>query len=307
MTEYVGCGHARELLEGLIDGELSMADQLAVESHLRWCRTCALRVDDLRLIGDSLRHGSEARPAAREIESSVTGIYDAVLTRVRAERAQSWRVRLRDSFSDMRLFWPALGASAAVAMCIMASASVLQATSVHRAESLASLITSLANPTPLRPAEQGFFGISMPRPNEADAERTSGALNAMPDDDVIYTVRTFVDRDGRVSNLELLLSGADMHKGPATHASHDRAVLDAIAQTRFDTAHTGYGQPLGFDMVWVIAKTTAVAPAIEPTVVVRAPVAKAEPPPVVQEPPPADATRSSTYRPFSRFLDSAAA
>ena len=48
MTQYVGCDHARTLLEGLIDGELSMADQLAVESHLRWCETCALRVSQWR-------------------------------------------------------------------------------------------------------------------------------------------------------------------------------------------------------------------------------------------------------------------
>ena len=40
-----------------------MADQLAVESHLRWCDTCALRVEDMRLIGASLRATSTARPA----------------------------------------------------------------------------------------------------------------------------------------------------------------------------------------------------------------------------------------------------
>lgn len=301
MTQYVGCEHAQDLLEGLVDGELSMPDQLAVESHLRWCRTCALRVEDMRLIGDSLRHGSEARPASREIEPRVSAIRDAVLARVRAERAESWGVRLRDSFSDMRLLWPALGASAAVAMCLAATASVLQATSVHRDESLASLITTLANPTPLRPAEQGFFGISIPRPNRADAERIGGALNAMPDDDVIYTVRPVVDRDGRVSNLELLLSGGDAHERSATHATHDRAVLDAIAQTRFDAATTARGGSAAFDMVWVIAKTTAVPAAAEPSVAVRPPVAKAEPAPAVHEPAPAEGTRSSTRRPFSRF------
>ena len=54
MTQYVGCDQARTLLEGLIDGELSMVDQLAVESHLRWCDTCALRVADMRVIGRKL-------------------------------------------------------------------------------------------------------------------------------------------------------------------------------------------------------------------------------------------------------------
>ena len=130
MTQYVGCEHARELLDGLIDGELSMADQLAVESHLRWCKTCALRVEDMRLIGMSLRNGSAAQYTVAEPALSV--INEGVLMRVSAEHAESWKARVRDTFSDMRLFWPAIGATVAVVFCITASASVLQATSVHR-------------------------------------------------------------------------------------------------------------------------------------------------------------------------------
>jgi hypothetical protein len=311
MTQYVGCDHARDLLEGLIDGELSMVDQLAVESHLRWCRTCALRIEDLRLIGESLREGSAAKHTGRETERTVIGISDAVLMRVRAERAQSWGVRFRDTFSDMRLFWPAIGATAAVAVCVMATAGVLQATSIHRDASLASLITTLANPAPLRPAENGFFGISIPRPNQADAERTGRTLDALPDDDVIYTVRTVVDGDGRVSNLEVLLSGGNTRKRRGAHAGHDRAVLDAIAQTRFAAAHTALGQPVAFDMVWVIAKTTAVVPAIVPAAPLVGPPTAVKvvdvPPPAAQEPVPAVNPRSSTHRPFSRLRRSATA
>ena len=283
MIDYVGCDRARELLEGLIDGELSMADQLAVESHLRWCSPCALRVQDMRLIGASLRDGSAEQYAVAE--PAVTALADAVLMRVRAERAQSWPVRVRETFSDMRLFWPALGATAAVALCVSVASSVLHATSVHRDQSLASVITTLSNPAPLKPAENGFFGISIPRPYEVDAERTGGTLDALPDDDVIYTVRTVLDQKGRVSYSEVLLSGGDSRERKAVHAGHDRAVLDAIAQTRFAAAHTALGQPVAFDMVWVIAKTTAipgpetVAQLARPAVTV--PVAKDEPKPAV--------------------------
>ena len=55
MIPYLGCEHARELLEGFVDGELVMADQVALESHLRWCRACAARVEDMRLIGAAMR------------------------------------------------------------------------------------------------------------------------------------------------------------------------------------------------------------------------------------------------------------
>jgi hypothetical protein len=184
-----------------------------------------------------------------------------------------------------------------VVFCITASASVLQATSVHRSESLASVITTLANPPLLKPAEQGFFGISIPRPYEDDAERTSGTLDALPDDDVIYTVRTVLDRQGRVSYSEVLLAGS----APLT--SRDRAVLDAIAQTRFAAAHTAMGQPVAFDMVWVIAKTTAVA---RPVVQAAAPAIEVTPPvkdvpePAVEEVPASDTPRSSTGQRYSR-------
>jgi hypothetical protein len=282
-------------LEGLVDGELSMTDQLAVESHLRWCRTCAMRVEDMRLIGTSLRNGSAARSAEAEVEPEIRAIHEAVLIRVHTEQAESWRARVRDTFSDMRLFWPAIGATVAVVFCVTASASVLHATSVRHEESLASLITNLANPAPLKPAENGFFGISIPRPYEDDAERTSGTLDAMTAEDVIYTVRFVVDHQGRVSYSELLLSGGDSRERSTLRAGQDRAVLDAIAQTRFAAAETAMGQPVAFDMVWVIAKTTAVAGPVEELAhpaPVAAPV-KTVRKPAVEEAPTPDSPRSS--------------
>ena len=108
MSQYVGCDRARTLLEGLIDGELSMADQLAVESHLRWCDTCALRVEDMRTIGASLRVNSASRPLAPVADESLTALTEGVLVRVRAERAQSWQSRVGEMVTDRLLLWPAL-------------------------------------------------------------------------------------------------------------------------------------------------------------------------------------------------------
>jgi hypothetical protein len=310
MSKYVGCDRARGLLEGLIDGELSMADQLAVESHLRWCRECAFRVEDMRLIGASLRDRSSSSHRDRHAQQAVAAIHEAVLMRVRAERDQSLRVRLREMFVDMRLLWPALGATAAVAVCVSVAFSVLQASAAQSPESLSALIADLSNPTPLRPADNGIFGISIPRPNEDDAERTSGTLDALPDDDVIYTIRTVVSRDGRVSNYEVLLFGGDGRARTAEHAGQERAVLDAVAQTRFAAAHTALGKPVAVDMVWVIAKTTAVAAApVEVQLaapVLQHPVVKDEPKPAVQEPATTDdRQRSSTGRAVPRLRRSA--
>ena len=146
MTQYVGCDRARTLLEGLIDGELSMPDQLAVESHLRWCDTCALRVEDMRLIGGSLRATSAARPAEGVDDGALTALTESLLVRVRAERALSFASRVREMVADSRLLWPALGATASVLLCVAAASSVLRASTIQEPDSLAAMISALGSP-----------------------------------------------------------------------------------------------------------------------------------------------------------------
>ena len=299
MTQYVGCEQARGLLDGLVDGELSMADQLAVESHLRWCRTCALRVEDMRLIGASLRIGSAAQVPDEHRDEAVAAITDAVLMRVRAEMDQSFAVRLREMFSDRRLLWPALGASAAVLLCVGVASSVLQASSAEQPQSLAAMIATLSDPgsdrNPLRPADNG---VSIPRIPRLDDGGAMEFEEALPDADEVYLVRTVVSRDGRVTNYELLLAGSDGSTPARARelAVQEKAVLDVIRQTRFTPAHTPLGQAVAVDMVWMIAKTTAVVlPTMSVDVSVMQERPKDAPKPAVQEPP-VEPVRSSTHQ-----------
>jgi len=262
MTQYVGCDHARTLLEGLIDGELSMADQLAVESHLRWCDTCALRVSDMRVIGLALRSQSASRMPADPDDASLTVLNDGLLVRLRAERAQAFPSRVREMFVDRRWLWPAVGATAAVFLCVAAAFSVLHASISHDPESLAAMISALGSPgTELRPLRPADNGITIPRLSEDEAQRAGDTLELMPEEDAIYTVRTTVGRDGSVANYEMLLSDEARprnRKAVARVAAQERAVLNAVRQTRFTPAQTPLGQAVAVDMVWVIAKTTAV-------------------------------------------------
>lgn len=305
MTQYVGCDHARPLLDGLIDGELSMAEQLAVESHLRWCRTCTLRLEDMRLIGSALRAGSAgAGPNRHADEAAVAAINEAVLMRVRAEHEQSFGVRLREMFADRRLLWPALGATVAVLVCVGVAVTVMQAASATKPESLAALIATLSKPgtehNPLRPSNtrdplrDERLGISIPRLTVGDAERTGGTLHAIPDEDLIYTIRTVVGRDGRVTSWVLL---ADGEKVGAEHRGHQRAVLDAVQQARFVPARTPLGEAVAVDMVWMLAKTTAViGPESVPAAAAARPRIKEGPKPAVEEPVAPVNQRSGTYR-----------
>jgi hypothetical protein len=259
MTQYVGCERARTLLDGLLDGELSMPDQLAVESHLRWCETCALRIEDMRTIGASLRERFASRPVVSD--ETLTTLNEGLLVRVRAERAQSFPSRIREMLSDRRLLWPALGATAAVVLCVTASVSVLHASKLEDPQSLAGMISALGSPgterNPLRPADNG---ISIPRMSNEEGSRAGYALEQISDEDFIYAFRTVVGRDGRPGNSEFLQSddaaGVDP-KALAQSAAQELAMLDVVRQARFKPAQTPMGQAVAVDMVLLFAKTTA--------------------------------------------------
>ena len=265
MTQYVGCDQARTLLDGLIDGELSMADQLAVESHLRWCETCALRVADMRTIGASLRAQSPVGPLTDTDDHSLTALTEGLLVRVRAERAQSLPSRFREAVTDRRFLWPALGATTAVLLCVTAATSVLRASTNWDPTSLAAMISALASPgteqRPLRPADNG---VSIPRLGDNQADGTGEMTELMPEDDVIMAVRTVIGRDGTPANPELLQSDDDIAVGGraaiARAAAQELAVLDAVRKMKFVPAHTPLGYPVAVDVVLLIAKTTVAAP-----------------------------------------------
>jgi hypothetical protein len=304
MIPYLGCEHARELLEGFVDGELPMADQVALESHLRWCRPCANRVEDMRLIGASMRLGSH--PPAPDDARALGVIQSGVLARIRAEREQSLTVKVRGMFDDMRLLWPAVGATAALVGCLIASLSVLQAATAENPESLAGLIDRLDRPsTPvLPPANPGSDQnpmrldgwLSFPRAMDG-----TFALDSMPEDEVAIALSAVVTREGRIATYDLLHSDV-----PATRRSRQddakevTAVLDAVKRTRFSPAEAAGGTKVAVNMVWLLVRTTArvsgavpthadVRPAPAPDVV--KPVETEEAPPSV---PSTDATASTS-------------
>ncbi len=146
MTPYVGCEYARERLEGLLDNELSVDEQVLVESHVRWCRTCADRIEDFQLIGTSIRVG----PPQCAYLAGGSGAERCLLAGADADagRARSgFACRMRELFTDMRLLWPAVGATMAVLVCLSVAIGVLKSTSSERPESLA---------TRLEATESGF-------------------------------------------------------------------------------------------------------------------------------------------------------
>lgn len=291
MIRYLDCETARPLLEAFVDDELPMEDQVAVESHLRWCPTCLACVEDLRLIGTSIRLGSADLTADEGGWHALEAVQADVLSRLGTERDQSFEVRVRTWFQDMRLLWPALGATAAVTVCLVGAMGVLHAAAEKHPHSLAGMIEYLAdpgsdvNPLPLDAR------ILAPR-----ALNAGPALDSIPQDEAAFALATTVTREGRISNYELRFTyglGADRAidasaaaapAGGAAGREHDlRAILDAVKSSRFEPAQAAGGEAVAVNMVWLVARTTVRARPLDIDARSIQPV-----PPPAQEAKPAD-------------------
>lgn len=259
MIPYLDCRAAQEMLEPFVDGELAVNDQVALESHLRWCRVCAARVEDMQLIGASLRVTSCALRAADEADDSLTSLQSDVLTRIQTEREQSMRTQMRGMCDDMRFFWPAVGASFALAACLFVAVTVVSLTADENPDSLAGMIQVLANPgsdqNPMR------LDGAMAAPPRALGDE---GLALLPGDDVVVALAAVVTREGRVSNYEVLFSerASVRRHDTAVERGGANSVFDAVMQSRFTPAQAVVdGAPVAVNMVWVLARTTVKAPA----------------------------------------------
>jgi anti-sigma factor RsiW len=258
MIPYLDCRAAQLLLEAFVDGELPVHDQVALESHLRWCSVCAARVEDMQVIGASLRVTSCALRTVDDTDDSLASVESEVLTRIQTEREQATWTQLRSMCSDLRFFWPAVGASLALVACLGVAAAVVSVTNAQKPDSLAGMIEMLANPgsdeNPMR-----LDGAMAAPPRALD----SAGLESVPDDDAVFALAAVVTREGRVSNYEVLFAerASVRRHDTAVQTGDVSSVVNAVKQSRFAPAQAVDGAPVAVNMVWVLARTTVKASA----------------------------------------------
>jgi putative zinc finger protein len=233
MIAYLGCEAAREMLEGFVDDELSVSQQVTLEAHLRWCDTCRARVEDVRLIGSALRTGS-AHPAIGTGEARALSVMQSqVLARIDAERDQSLRVRFRELFIDMRLLWPALGGTVALLGCLAGVTAVYSFARAERPDSLAALLSAL-------PAASTSQTLPSPPP------LPDPTTKLVPEGEAVFLLSAQVTHGGRVATYELLRS----EREPADEVT---ALVDALKYSRLAPARAAEGS---VNVVWLLAHTT---------------------------------------------------
>jgi Putative zinc-finger len=268
MMHAMRCESVQDRLEEFHDDELSIEERVGIQSHLRDCVTCSLVAAEFDELRHSLREAAWQLPDRDAPEAE--RLPRRVMERLRVEEQFSMRAELRSLFQDMHLVWAALGATAAMLFCLVGSISVLHAASQERPDSLAGLITFLANPGSNENPVRLDARMLAPR---SRADEGHVPLPPMPTDDAVFALSAVVTREGRVQNLELLQGDRPLdHKKVRPDVL--LAMLQAASRVEFEPAKsTPTGNPVAVSMVWLLANTTVKGSPTDDVILVRRPPA----------------------------------
>ena len=256
MIPVFGCETARDLLEPFIDGELNTSEQVAIQTHLRMCATCQARVADMSLIGWSIRSGPQTPVSTADV-NALAVVQSGVLARLKVEREQSLTRRFSEVLSDMRFLWPALGASVAVFLCLVAAGNIWRLTMERRPNSMAALLDTWGLPGTDHNPLLIDNAVSAPRVlNDGLAQ-----LHGSPEDEWSVTVRFVARKDGRVGPAEVVNSDFAPEANRSMLAE-GRDVLNAVKNWQLAPAQSRGGQPVAVQVVYMYWQTTAVKEAV---------------------------------------------
>lgn len=233
------CVDVRERLEAFYDGELGIDERIAIQNHLGDCVACSLAAAELTTVGSALRDVASRMTEAAADEPLRISV--RVLERVRLEQQFSIGAQVRTLFQDMHLVWAGLGATVATLICVIGSASVLHAANQQQPDSLAGVISILANPGSNENPLRLNYEMMAPRAvNDAAIE--------MSEEDVEYALSAVVSREGRVQGVEVIPSG-NMKRAAVN------AMLNEAYRVQFAPAQAR-GDAVAVSMVWLVANTT---------------------------------------------------
>jgi anti-sigma factor RsiW len=137
------CASVRKHLGGYADGELESVLRHRVSAHLAGCDACGEALQEIRAIGDLLRTDAVAPVDHTEL----AGLAAGVISRVRAEEAQSWRAMVRRATGDWHWALVGSGAVTAAVASIAIVAAIWQFVPGHgREDSLAAMLKNFERP-----------------------------------------------------------------------------------------------------------------------------------------------------------------
>jgi hypothetical protein len=236
----LSCVATRRRLSAFLDGELTVADQVAVDGHLRRCRPCADELAAMRGVGDVLR--ARCAAAAAHGPSDLDDLEKDIMSRLAAEREESLSAQVSRAFQDMRLGLAALCSTCATMVSVLLVIGIFYfAPLSERPDSLAGMMEALS-----APAIGMDSRILSPRPSDPDPI-VDGLVT---EEDEVFALAAVVTRNGRIVSPEVL----SKQSSEAERARVNR-LLDEISRARFEPARMG-GTAVSVKTVLVLARTT---------------------------------------------------
>jgi len=242
------CRAVRRQLSAYHDGELRVEEQVALEGHLRHCVECRDAADELQSLSSMIRVGAVATVRSG---NDLDAFASNVVSRMKAERAESLTGQTRALFDDLHLVWAALGATGATVACLAIVFTLFYFSTRENPESMAAMIANLSSPWGSNQNPVAQLDPSLQLPTALDAAFPEAGTK---DADAVFALAAVVTREGEVRNLNLL-HGSD-GTGPALSAKERReikALVDAMAKARFEPARFG-NSPVAVNMVWLYAQ-----------------------------------------------------
>jgi Putative zinc-finger len=274
MMHEHSCADVRERLEAFHDGELSVQQRHDIQGHLGECVSCSLAAAALTEISATFR--DLAVQVSEDAPVEQLRISAHVLERLRVEEQFSIRSQVIDWFQDMHLVWAGIGATVAMLICVVGSASVLHAANQERPNSMARVISVLASPGSNDNPIRLNYEMNAPR-------AVTDAAIEMSEEDVEYALSAVVSREGRVQGVEVI-------NQPPANNRYVNAMLNEAYRVQFAPA-ISRGDAVAVSMVWLVASTTVKGRHDEDMQLLRQALRlRNTPPPIAPLPIPAEAT-----------------
>lgn len=248
------CKH--ESLAAFVDGELSGAKMLRVSEHLETCQACAEEVQAVRDVGDMLR-GAVTSSAGR---AELAGLAGGVVSRIRAEQAQSLWARIARGVEDWHWVLVGVGSvAAAVTSALIVMLLVQFGPAKQRDDSLAALFKNLTTPAgPLyvwaTPVGDNRDPMVLQVDNGfGDQARGTGDSSVSP---VLLGIRSYSDMVGALSET-LTRQGKplDLRAIPAKELRYVNTLLDNINAVRVNEPSFGPAGPVTVYGVRLVMET----------------------------------------------------
>ena len=240
------CRAVRRQLSLFHDRELAVDAQIGVEVHLARCPPCARALQGLANVGRVMRESARRQTAPVDV---FEGLPSAVVSRFQAEQAQTLGSRVGRMFEDMHLVWAGLAGTAAIVCCMTTIFGLVYLSAPSRADSLFGVMRAMAVPVQPVLAAGVDWNVRLPRVRaDAAMPLVLGETGAAGGREMVFALAAVVTREGRIANLEILMSD-----------ERDRdilvSLLSAASAAHFEPARVR-GAPISMNLVWLLAHTT---------------------------------------------------